>query len=976
MTLKTTKLRDAISFALVVGATTLAGSGVALAQDADQEGQQATTLDRIEVTGSRIRSVDAETSQPVLVLSREDIAKQGVTSVAEVLNRISAAGPSLNRTFNNGGDGSANISLRNLGSSRTLVLVDGRRWATGLGGSVDLNTIPASIIERVEVLKDGASAIYGSDAIAGVINIITRDNYEGAEIRTHLGQFNQGDGERNSIEATIGANGERGNVILSLSRVEEGEVVAKDRAISADPVYGLGSDLYSGYSANGKIWNSGPSGAYDPKIGDANFGVVGPGSTGIGPDGQQRYGMDQVVPWDGANHAYNYAADNYLLTPQTRTAMYLKGRYDITDSISLRADALYNERRSSQQLAGFPLSAGAAFGSPEAALSGDSYFNPYNTLYGGDGRDVDWSHRLTEQNRTYEQNVKTFHTYVGFEGSFQFADRYFDWDVGYAYNKNDQNDTQVGDANMLAVQAGVGPSFLDPTTGRVVCGTPSGVGADGTPFDANIIDGCVPFNPLSPAGAVNEQMLNAILFDAHDNYQNRSESFTANLSGEIVELPAGMMGFAVGIESRKESGFDHPDAFVSAGYSSGNARQPTEGAYDLDEIYGELLIPILADMPGAQLLEVSLASRYSDYSNFGDTTNSKFGFKWKPIEDLLVRGNWAEGFRAPPISNLFRGLAASYESFGDICSADYGGRNATIAASCLADGVPVDFLQRTNSGSKYFGQTIFPFDIGSNPNLGPETSVSKTLGLVYSPSFATGLDISLDWWNIKIENAISTPSIAYMLDQCYNGGDQSYCNLFSRGTPDHQIDQLLLGPQNLAVIEAEGYDLDVNYRTPETAYGQFNVGLNASYMAKWDSQSTPQSEPENVVGIYFDQDPQWRLRANGSLDWTMGDFGVTWISRYYSSLVEDCPFPGEGLCSDDTRRIDTGLAARNKLGATTYHDVQARYELPWNGTVKLGVNNVFKKIAPTSYSVFANSFDPQYDIPDSRYIYMEYVQRF
>src|SRR3546814_488593 len=176
--------------------------------------------------------------------------------------------------------------------------------------------------------------------------------------------------------------------------------------------------------------------------------------------------------------------------------------------------------------------------------------------------------------------------------------------------------------------------------------------------------------------------------------------------------------------------FDRPDAFVAAGYSSGNGRQPTSGAYDLDEVYAELLIPVLSDVPGAQLLEFSVASRYSDYSNFGDTVNSKFGFKWKPIDDLMVRGNWAEGFRAPPIQTLFRGLADSYESFGDICSSDYNGRTDTIAANCAADGVPADFIQRTNGGDAYFGQTIYPFSFGGNPNAGPETSTSKTLGQI------------------------------------------------------------------------------------------------------------------------------------------------------------------------------------------------------------------------------------------------------
>ena len=935
-----------------------AGAQEVGATAADQEA--ATTLDRIQVTGTRIRSVDAETSQPVLVLDRAEIEKQGLTSVAEVLQRVSANGAGINRTFNNGGDGSSEVSLRNLGSSRTLVLVDGRRWVSTLSGSVDLNTIPAAIVERVEVLKDGASAIYGSDAIAGVVNIITRNNYEGAEFRAHIGQFNQGDGARNSIDATIGTGTDRSNVVMSISRVEEEAVMGGDREISAVPTFGRGSALFSGFSNNGRIWNADPT--TDQYTGATR--VVRPDAIGTGPDGQQRFGIDQTVPFS-SQYAYNYAKDNYLLTPQTRTSVYVKGRQDITDNVSFRADALYNERRSEQQLAGFPLSGGELLGNePESALSGNSYFNPYNTLYGGDGRDVVWSRRLTEQARVYQQNVKTFHAYAGLEGTFQFADRYFDWDVGYNFNKSDQEDAQIGDANMVNVALGVGPSEL--RDGRVVC-----VEAPG----GDIIDGCVPFNPLTPAGGLSDEMLDYILFTAQDAFQGRSESFTANLSGELFQLPGGMMGFAAGVESRKESGFDRPDAFVAAGYSSGNGRQPTEGAYDLDEIYAELLVPVLADVPFAQLLEFSVASRYSDYSNFGDTVNSKFGFKWKPIDDLLVRGNWAEGFRAPPLQTLFRGRADTFTSFGDICSTDYAGSTAAIQASCDAAGRPAGFIQRTNQGDQFFGQTLYPFSIGGNPNAGPETSISKTLGLVYSPSYIEGFNVSLDWWQISIENALSTPSAGYILDQCYNQGDQAYCALISR-RDDFQVGDMQLTPQNLSVINTEGYDLNMRYRMPETAYGVFTANLDAAYMAKWESQFTPESEPSSAVGQYFQFDPNWRLRANASLDWAMGDLGVTWMSRYTSSLVESCPFPGLGLCSDEDRRIESGPAARNKLGATTYHDVQARYQLPWNATVRLGVNNVFKKDPPIAYRAFANSFDPQYDVPSSRYMYMEYSQRF
>lgn len=225
MNCKSNKLRDAVVLALVVG---VGGTGTAIAQEAGT-----TNLDKIEVTGSRIKSADIETSQPVLTLTRQDIDKQGVTSVADVLQRVAANGAALNRTFNNGGDGSSGIALRNLGSARTLVLVNGRRWTTGLDGSVDLNTIPTAMVERIDILKDGASTIYGSDAIAGVVNIITRKNFDGAEAGVNVGQYSDGDGQRQAYDFTLGTTTDRATLMVGASYVKEDSVMAGDREISA-----------------------------------------------------------------------------------------------------------------------------------------------------------------------------------------------------------------------------------------------------------------------------------------------------------------------------------------------------------------------------------------------------------------------------------------------------------------------------------------------------------------------------------------------------------------------------------------------------------------------------------------------------------------------------------------------------------------------------------------------------------------------
>jgi len=920
MNCKTNKLRDAVVLALI------AGAGTATAQA--QESSSPTNLDRIEVTGSRIRSVDVETSQPVFVMDRQAIEKQGLTSVADVLQRISANGAGLNTNFNNGGDGSSTISLRNLGSERTLVLVNGRRWVANMTGSVDLNTIPAAIIERVEVLKDGASSIYGSDAIAGVVNLITRSDFDGAEANAYVGQYDKGDGQRTAFDATVGASSDRGNLVISLSRVEEDQVLAKDRAISREPYFGLGSAFYSSYSANGKI--------------NASTGnlALRPGAVGSGLASNPYYGIDQYIPYTSAFN-YNYAADNYLATPQKRSALFAQGSYNLTDNITFKMDALYNERRSAQQLAGFPLSTI----NTGILMSGDSYYNPYNTLYGGDGRDVSWTHRLTEAARLYDQNSKTSHVYLGLDGFFEFAGRQFNWDAGYAFNKTNEVETQVGDANLLTLESSLGASEV--RNGQVVCVTAPG---------GSVIDGCVPFNPLSPQGGVSQEMLDYLLFTAHNTYQYRNESVTANLSGELFELPAGWLSFAAGFEHRKESGYSSPDAFIANGLTSGNAFDPTAGSYSLDDAYLEVLVPVLKDVPGAQLLELSVATRFSDYSNFGNTTNSKFGFKWKPFDELLVRGNWAEGFRAPSITNLYRGASDSFVQYSDPCSAN--GRfagNAAVLGACQAAGVPAGFIAEYNSGGGAAGgQTIFPFTLGGNENLTPETSTSKTLGLVYSPAWATGLNVSLDWWSIDLENRIQSFTADAILDKCYVDGISSYCSLFTRRA-DGLVTDMFIGPINAGYQEVEGYDLTVKYRMPETSVGTFAFTLDSTYVTKNRSRDSTADAWEALNGKYFESDPYWRLRGNLTTDWSYGDFSASWMIRYRSGLTE--------------------AISEGTLESITYHDLQLSYNLPWNGTVRVGANNIFAKDPPVTFDAFANSFDPQYDIP-GRYLYMQYTQRF
>lgn len=966
MTFKTNKLRNAITLA-IAGTSALAGSGVAFAQDSGKGSEE---LDTITVTGSRIvRRAETETQQPVFELTREDIQAQGLTSVGDVIQNITANGSALNSTFNNGGNGETQVSLRTLGSNRTLVLVNGRRWVagTGLGGAVDLNSIPTAAVERIEVLKDGASVIYGSDAIAGVVNVILRSDYQGAEFNAYMGEYTEGDGTRQSYDLTIGTSDDRFSAMFGMGYVKEDPVLAGDRTISAVPIFGTGTSFGSSTTpggrfavCNGTFANGVCSGTQTRPDGSGGQFTYNTGSAG-------NAWRNFLIPAD----IYNFAPDNYLITPQERKSMFGRATLNLTDNTRVFITGTYNNRRSEQLLAAMPIVLGTGPGAGSIArtisISANNIYNPF-------GRDVSRVQRRAVETggRLFQQNVDTFGFNGGIEGSFELGDRYFTWDAGWVYGRNDQNDTTEGLFNLLALRQALGPSML-------VNGVPTCVATAGNA--ATAIAGCVPMNLLGGPGSITPEMLAFSSFVAHDERGFKMNQYYANISGEIVELPGGMLSFAFGVEHRSESGFDQPDALIASGNTTGNSRTPTRGGYSLDEAYLEFAIPLLRDVVGAQELELSVAGRYSDYSNFGDTTNGKFGIKWRPIKDLMFRANWSEGFRAPSIAEQFSGVADSFPQVADPCSTTFSGRYNSLTpaqqAICHAQGVPVGGYDQGNAQIRV--------SVGGNPNLGPETSETTTVGLVWSPSFLEGFNVSLDWWKIKMDETIVVRTPQFILDSCIGGddglpGDPTLCNLGGlQRASTGQITNLLSVPQNLGTRLVEGYDMTVTYNLPENVLGNFSFVLDSTYVTK---------NPDNGgMGNYFDRNNNWRLRSNLMTRWTKGDWGVTWFTRYFSRQEEDCPFYyndygfGE-LCNDATLGngplggVDVVQAgSKNRIGGTTYHDVSVFWKAPWNAKITVGVNNVFAKDPPVIFGTFANSFDPSYEIP-GRFVYMQYNQKF
>jgi iron complex outermembrane receptor protein len=915
-----------------------------------QEAKGTTELDRIEVTGSRIRAANVETQQPILTLSRENLEKQGFTSVADVLQNMTSAGsPAISRSealASGENVGGYYIDIRNLGANRTLVLMNGKRLGATSGGYQDLSQIPMSAIERIEVLKDGASAIYGSDAIAGVVNVITRKRFDGAEAQVYVGQYGEGDGDINQYSFTIGSEGERGGVTLSAEYSKTDPVWAKDRWYSRDGGKGPNSTA-ADLSAITKIGSW-----YGP------CGAAGANAWCTLNEGGNPLSVGDYHPITQGEYT-NSNQQMMLSTGIERKSVYVNGNYDFTDSVTFNADLLYNERGTDQQIAGYPYQS-QAFGTP---LSADSAFNPI-------GQDVEFRRRLWEMPRTTESKLKTLRFAPTISGYFDFADRSFDWSVGALWNRNELTKTNNGDMSLISARQALGQSFIDGN-GVAQCGTA-----------AKPVAGCYAWNPLLPAGVAGPgslagKDLQNFLFPTFTSQGiSKTTSFTADLAGSIVTLPAGDLGFAIGVEHREETGKYVPDAFMQSGEFTGLASTTTDGKYDLDEVYLELNIPVLADMPFAKELSFNIASRYSDYSNFGDTLNSKFGVTWRPIDELLVRGTYAEGFRAPTVDNLYGGIGASFERYSDPCSVGVAG-NVAGNAACTAAGVSPTYVQLGQGlepCTTWPCQTPDQFISGSNPNLLPETSKSKTMGLVWSPRWVEGLDISLDWFNYKLENMIISDSVNRILRDCYVLGNSARCGAVTRAADGH-ISAMFYGLANLGQMETEGYDLGVKYRLPELAIGQFSIDWQTSYTAKYDEVGQNNAGEKIIIGS-VGTPGIFRVRSNVGVNWEKGDFGVNYTARYYSGMKESCISLADGWCDQPNRYENGESSPVRNTGSNTFHDLQLSYKAPWDATIAIGANNVFNHKASLQYSAPNSDYAYYGGFDIGRFLYMKYTQKF
>ncbi|MEH8021480.1 TonB-dependent receptor [Rheinheimera metallidurans] len=889
----------------------------AQAQQTDANSEQEAKVEVISVTGSRISRRDETEGSPIQTLTKADMEVKGALSLGDVLQDMPAVGGSLNDNGSAGtSHGTASVNLRNLGENRSLILVNGNRWVNGAGSRgfrdfVDLNTIPYAIIDSVEVLQDGATAIYGADAIAGVVNIQTLKDYSGAKVKAYVGQTSKSDRETINLDGVVGTDIGAHNLMFSASYSKQKPIMTQDRALTALPLNGLPLGSAEGLFRENNLSNV------------LGFTIPAQGITrDPNADG------NNIANWRAAttNDRFNRYYDNYVVGPSERLSLYGQGVFQLgdmgvfTDTV-VRVEALHNERTSDQQ---FSSVIPTVNGSRGFIIANDPRVNPFGVEFSGN--DFVLTNFFVDNGlRRNEQKVKTDRVGLGIEGYLPGDWR---WDAFASWAQNKGSFTSYNQMHFDKLALGL--RACDAT----------GITADISDLQA----GCVPVNMFNPLTA---QMVDYINFTGHDENKTEQLHGRFNLTNAIASLPAGDLLMAAGGEYRKEKGTDTPDQIINSAArvtnyntTSSSPRTGTEGQYDLYEAYAEFNIPLLADVAFAEYLELNLASRYSDYSTFGSTTNSKVGLVYRPITDVMLRATWAQGFRAPSLLELYEGERESFSPVTDPCSA-----NKTLVG---CSGVPAGYVQ---------DEANVPITVGGNLQLTPETSVNRSAGIVYTPAQLENFSITLDWYNIQIENTISTFGTQNLLDLCAFTGRN--CNVISREA-NGKISNVTDGPVNLNRTEVTGVDAVARYRL-NSEIGRWDFTASVSKLNELLEVSTLNDGSEVVLdkagsaGVR-EAYPEWR--GTLSAQWQYDAWSAAYNVRYIGDSTE------------------TFANAPRHIGSIAYHGVSAGYKFEPGLALRVGVNNLFDKQPPVSLVNVNINFDQQTYNAVGRFLYLQLSYEF
>lgn len=935
------KLAKSISLALMFGGASLAFSGSAMAQDQSEEEKAEEAQEKIQVTGSRIARPELSQAAPVISLNREDIAEFGSPDLGQILAELPAVGATSTLIGNRNSNASGGVSsadLRRLGAGRTLVLVNGKRHVAGSPGSasVDLSTIPASMIERVEIMTGGASAIYGSDAVSGVINVITRRDYEGLEFTARGTTSTEGVGAGTHEFGILGGgdfmNG-RGNATFNIgvNRIQET----------------MESDIRQ-FSSWGTILNPDDTGRLDgipdriyvPNVGSeyisGNGVLLWDNFYGLLPDGSYvvqppRQGTNSALfgyfP-DGCDTCA-FTSDYVNLQPEVnRLNMGSTIDFDINDNARFYSEFKVTQADIEQQFQ-------PAFTTSTSINVND---NPYlneelrqRLIDAGATGNVtmfkffeDWGNRSAKNRR------ELFRYVGGVDGVYDWDKSFFQYDFFYGYGET--RNRRITENESIPENIAAAVDAIRDGDGNIVCRDP----------DAGLVNTggeCVPYNPFGQNATAE-----AIAFMSADVTRDdkiTQEYFGATFvtdSANMFQLPGGPVDLAFGFEWREETSETLTDEFTRRGLTN-NAATPNEfGKYDVSEYFVEVNLPILTGAFLADELSVDMAYRSADYSHSGSADSWKLGFMWAPIADVRLRGTVGQAVRAPNISEAFSPRSPGFVNITDPCDASRVNQNPNREANCAALGVPANFQSNTNVSIDLIS--------GGNPNLDVETSDSWTVGLVWTPAFIEGFSATLDAYNIEIEDAITFIAPQSVINNCVDAEgapSSTYCAQVTRDPVTYQLTAVESGYLNAAALETRGYELDLNYRTNLSSLdlpGELSSSLFINHLDSFVNYAFQDQPDLDNVSNGEVGDPSWQFRFTNT--YRLDDMSFSWNMRFID----------RSALYDVTPRLEAyENVAPGEVGSIITHDFSARYFANEKLTFDVGIRNALDKTPPDRKSV-------------------------
>jgi len=932
------KLQLAIHLALGIstGALALSVSPGVAAQEADEEGDEL-LMEEVLITGSRIKRADIDSASPVTILDRDTMIATGLTDVGSLLQSMPAmSGSPIGTTTNNGGNGSVQIDLRGMGPARTLTLVNGKRVVDG----GDYQAIPSTMIERVEILKDGASAVYGADAVSGVVNIITRRNFDGVEFTAQGADWSDAKGKQTSFGLLAGTEFSSGNFVFGA------EFVDQEGAFQRDLPWDFLQDSYYIYPGGcenqvADPYDGTPQGGCYPigssRIPQSRLSFLTQGLFLIGQAASTPYEVGMMEPHDG--RTYNYAPVNYIQTPYKRTNIFAEGHFDITDNIRFNTEIRGNFRESAQQLAPLPFTGGDPMFDgfytrpdtgetiPYTGISPDNYYlrravDAYNAANGTAliyEPVVTPRRRMIETNRRFEQQITQYQWVAGFEGTF----RDMDWDLFINEGHRARTDNDLGQFSGARLSKAMGPSADLDGDGRPEC-------YDDINNPGTLIVGCVPLNMFGggevDAGGnptvttLTPDMLAYVALDTVDTYVTRQRTAGASISGSNFELPGGELGWAVGWGYWKQAFTYTPDSAKTIGAVTGNVGAGTDGTLTNNAFYGEVLAPLYDN--GTQNLYLKGGLRYDDWSQFDGDTTYQIGIEFQAIDSLKLRATYGTVFRAPTIGNLFGGQVDSFPTYFDPCIPTGGD---PLPARCDRVGTQTDSQLHAL--------------VGGNPGLIPETGDTFTAGLVWTPQFGDhGLTVTVDYWEIDLEDGISSLGVQFILDDCYLNGNEASCDLITR-TLDYNIDTVIDTSLNVSTQGGKGVDTEIRWDYA-ASFGQWRASVLWAHMLERTKTAFPGSPEQELQGTYTNVTAQdggayAEDKINYSLQFLWNDFSVGYMGEYISSMTT----LDAGFIGDYEYTIDSQL----------YHDLVGSYTFALsNSTLMLsgGITNLTDEPPP------------------------------